>query len=42
MDVLIIADSTRKPWEWMAQVGTDYRFVEVFHGYFYAASVKKA
>jgi ubiquinone/menaquinone biosynthesis C-methylase UbiE len=41
MDVLIIADSTRRPWEWMAKVGTDYRFVEVFHGYFYAARVRK-
>jgi demethylmenaquinone methyltransferase/2-methoxy-6-polyprenyl-1,4-benzoquinol methylase len=41
MDVMIIADSTRRPWEWMEKQGIEYRHEEVFHGYLYAATVKK-
>jgi ubiquinone/menaquinone biosynthesis C-methylase UbiE len=41
IDVFIIADSTRRPWEWMEKQGVDYRYQEIFHGYFYAATVKK-
>lgn len=41
IDVFIIADSTRHPWEWMQQHGTDYQYRELFHGYFYAATVRK-
>lgn len=41
MDVLIIADSTRRAWEWLEANGIDYRFQELFHGYFYAATVRK-
>lgn len=41
MDVFIIADSTRRPWLWMEQQGEDYQNQEIFHGYFYAATVKK-
>ncbi len=41
MDVMIIADSTRKPWEWMQEKGVDYQYRPVFHNYLYAATVKK-
>jgi demethylmenaquinone methyltransferase/2-methoxy-6-polyprenyl-1,4-benzoquinol methylase len=41
MDVMIIADSTRKAWEKLATMGEDYRFEELFHGYFYSATVRK-
>ena len=41
MDVMIIADSTRKPWEWMQEKGEDYQYRPVFHNYLYAATVKK-
>lgn len=41
MDVLIIADSTRRAWEWLEANGAEYRFQELFHGYFYAATARK-
>lgn len=41
IDVAIIADSSRRPWEWMATQGVDYRRQELFHGYFYAATIRK-
>lgn len=41
MDVMIIADSTRKPWEWMQQQGQEYQFREIFHGYLYATTCRK-
>jgi demethylmenaquinone methyltransferase/2-methoxy-6-polyprenyl-1,4-benzoquinol methylase len=41
MDVMIIADSTRRPWEWMQANGENYQFRDLFHGYFYAATVRK-
>ncbi len=41
IDAFIIADSSRRPWEWMAANGKDYQHAEVFHGYFYAATVRK-
>lgn len=41
MDVMIIADSTRRAWERLATLGTEYHFTEIFHGYLYAATVRK-
>lgn len=41
MDVFIIADSTRRTWEWLAEHGTDYQFRDLFHGYLFAATAKK-
>lgn len=41
IDTAIIADSSRRPWEWMQRMGSDYRHEEIFHGYFYAAAVRK-
>lgn len=41
IDAFIIADSSRRPWEWMAANGEGYRREELFHGYFYAATVRK-
>lgn len=41
MDVFIIADSTRKAWEWLEAHGEDYRFRDLFHGYLYAATARK-
>lgn len=41
MDVFIIADSTRHAWEWMEAHGDDYRFRDLFHGYLYAATIRK-
>ena len=41
IDTAIIADSSRRPWEWMQQAGDSYRREEIFHGYFYAAVVRK-
>jgi ubiquinone/menaquinone biosynthesis C-methylase UbiE len=41
LDVLIIADSTRKPWEWMQNQEAEFEFRETFHGFFYAATLKK-
>lgn len=41
IDIAIIADSSRRPWEWMATQGVDYQRREIFHGYFYAATIRK-
>ncbi len=41
IDTAIIADSSRRPWEWMERMGSGYRREEIFHGYFYAAVVRK-
>jgi ubiquinone/menaquinone biosynthesis C-methylase UbiE len=41
IDVAIIADSSRRPWEWMQTRGTNYQRKEIFHGYFYAATIRK-
>lgn len=41
MDVVIIADSTRRAWEILPTLGEDYRFEDLFHGYLYAATVRK-
>ncbi len=41
VDTAIIADSSRRPWETMARMGDRYQREEIFHGYFYAAVVRK-
>jgi demethylmenaquinone methyltransferase/2-methoxy-6-polyprenyl-1,4-benzoquinol methylase len=41
MDVVIIADSTRRAWEKLPALGVDYQFEDLFHGYLYAATVRK-
>jgi len=44
IDVAIIADSSRSVPvnEWLARQGGDsYRYEEIFHGYFYAATIRK-
>lgn len=41
LDVLIVADSTRKPWEWMRAQNDSFQFRETFHGFFYAATLRK-
>jgi demethylmenaquinone methyltransferase/2-methoxy-6-polyprenyl-1,4-benzoquinol methylase len=41
IDVFIIADSSRRPWEWLQAKGQDYRRKELFFGYFYAATARK-
>lgn len=41
IDLAIIADSSRRPWEWLAAHGQDYQRKELFHGYFYVASCRK-
>ena len=41
MDVFIIANSTRRPWEWLEAHGDNYHFCDLFHGYLYAATVSK-
>jgi demethylmenaquinone methyltransferase/2-methoxy-6-polyprenyl-1,4-benzoquinol methylase len=41
MDVAIIADSTRRAWERLETLGEDFHFVDLFHGYLYAATVRK-
>jgi ubiquinone/menaquinone biosynthesis C-methylase UbiE len=41
MDVAIVADSTRRAWERLEALGEDFKFVELFHGYLYAATVRK-
>lgn len=42
MDVFIIADSTRRSWEWLEAQGTNYQFRDLFHGYFFSATARKA
>ncbi len=41
MDVFIIADSTRRTWEWLEEHGTDYQFRDLFHGYLFSATARK-
>jgi demethylmenaquinone methyltransferase/2-methoxy-6-polyprenyl-1,4-benzoquinol methylase len=41
MDVFIIADSTRRTWEWLEAHGESYQFRDLFHGYLFAATAKK-
>lgn len=41
MDVFIIADSTRRTWEWLESHGTNYQFRDLFHGYFFSATARK-
>lgn len=41
IDAAIIADSSRRPWEWMQARGQNYERREIFHGFFYAATVRK-
>ncbi|XWX03502.1 class I SAM-dependent methyltransferase [Aggregatilineales bacterium SYSU G02658] len=41
MDVVIIADSSRRAWERLETLGEDFQFVDLFHGYLYAATVRK-
>lgn len=41
IDTAIIADSSRRPWEWLETHAQDYRREEVFHGFFYAAVGRK-
>ncbi len=41
IDFLIIADSSRRPWEWLQSHARDYQRRELFHGYFYAATGRK-
>jgi len=41
LDIFIVADTSRRPWKWMEANGENYRREEVFHGYFYAATVRK-
>lgn len=40
-DVMIIADSTRQAWKRLETMGIDYAFSDLFHGYFYASTVRK-
>jgi ubiquinone/menaquinone biosynthesis C-methylase UbiE len=41
LDLFIITDSTRHPWEWLAVRAQNYRREPVFFGFFYAAVGKK-
>lgn len=41
MDVFIIADSTRRAWEWLEVHGEDFQFRDLFHGFLYAATARK-
>jgi demethylmenaquinone methyltransferase/2-methoxy-6-polyprenyl-1,4-benzoquinol methylase len=41
IDAFIIADSSRRPWEWLAAHGENYQRHELFFGYFYAATARK-
>jgi len=41
MDILIITDTTRRPWEWLAARAQDYRRETLSFGFFYAAVGKK-
>lgn len=42
LDLFIITDSTRRPWEWLAARAQGYRREPLFLGFFYAAVGKKA
>jgi ubiquinone/menaquinone biosynthesis C-methylase UbiE len=41
MDLLIVIDTTRRPWEWLAARAQNFRRRELFYGFFYAASGQK-
>jgi ubiquinone/menaquinone biosynthesis C-methylase UbiE len=41
MDVFIIADSTRRTWEWLQAHSENYQFRDLFHGYLFAATGRK-
>jgi ubiquinone/menaquinone biosynthesis C-methylase UbiE len=41
MDILIIIDTTRRPWEWLAARAENFYREELFFGFFYAAVGKK-
>lgn len=41
IDSFIIADSSRRPWEWLREHGQDYQRKEIFMGYFYVAVARK-
>jgi demethylmenaquinone methyltransferase/2-methoxy-6-polyprenyl-1,4-benzoquinol methylase len=41
MDVFIIADSTRRTWEWLEEHGVNYQFRDLFHGYLFSATAHK-
>ncbi len=42
MDVFIIADSTRRTWEWLEEHGEGYQFRDLFHGYLFSAIAHKS
>jgi ubiquinone/menaquinone biosynthesis C-methylase UbiE len=41
MDILIVTDTARRPWEWLAAQAENYERREIFHGFFYAAAGDK-
>jgi demethylmenaquinone methyltransferase/2-methoxy-6-polyprenyl-1,4-benzoquinol methylase len=41
MDILIITDTTRRPWEWLAARAKNFYREDLFFGIFYAAVGKK-
>ncbi|MBL8119458.1 MAG: methyltransferase domain-containing protein [Anaerolineae bacterium] len=41
LDFVIITDTTRRPWEWLAARCPDFRRESLFFGYFYAAAGHK-
>ena len=41
LDLFIITDSTRRPWEWLAARVQGYRREPLFFGFFYAAVGRK-
>jgi ubiquinone/menaquinone biosynthesis C-methylase UbiE len=41
MDILIITDTTRRPWEWLQTRAEHYQREDLFFGFFYAAVGKK-
>jgi ubiquinone/menaquinone biosynthesis C-methylase UbiE len=41
MDLLIVIDTTRRPWEWLAARAKNFRRQDLFFGFFYTAVGKK-
>lgn len=41
IDIFIVADTSRRPWEWLHDKGERYQREDLFLGYFYAATVQK-
>lgn len=41
MDILIVIDTSRRPWEWLAARAENFRREDLFFGFFYAAAGKK-